>query len=208
MRAPQADAGAPARAARRAGYRVRDARPRPSSSACCRASAPRSSGASYYDASTATAIRCSCSARCNAGMQQPRRDLSARAHASSASSTPAASSGSSRRGGEIRAGKVVLAAGIGNATARRRWSACDVPVRPQRGQLIVTEKIAPFLHYPVATMRQTDEGGVMLGDSQEEAGFDPTVGTRVIAVLADRARAHVPAARRASTSCAPGRRCA
>ncbi len=63
----------------------------------------------------------------------------------------------------------------------------DVPVRPQRGQLIVTEKTAPFLRYPVATVRQTDEGGVMLGDSQEEAGFDPTVGTPVIAVLADRA---------------------
>jgi glycine/D-amino acid oxidase-like deaminating enzyme len=51
----------------------------------------------------------------------------------------------------------------------------------------VTEKTAPFLHYPVQTVRQTDEGGVMLGDSQEEAGADPTVTTPVIAVLADRA---------------------
>jgi glycine/D-amino acid oxidase-like deaminating enzyme len=68
----------------------------------------------------------------------------------------------------------------------------DVPVRPQRGQLIVTEKTAPFLHYPVATVRQTDEGGVMLGDSQEEAGFEPTVGHAVIAVLADRAQRMFP----------------
>jgi glycine/D-amino acid oxidase-like deaminating enzyme len=90
------------------------------------------------------------------------------------------------RHGEIRAGKVVLAAGIGNARLGPLVG-LHVPVRPQRGQLIVTEKTAPFLRYPVATVRQTDEGGVMLGDSQEEAGFDPTVGTPVIAVLADRA---------------------
>src|SRR5260221_3400825 len=63
----------------------------------------------------------------------------------------------------------------------------SAPVRPQRGQVIVTEKAAPFLHHPIVTIRQTDEGGVMIGDSQEEAGADPTVGLSVIAVEADRA---------------------
>ena len=90
------------------------------------------------------------------------------------------------RGGEIRAGKVVLTAGIGNARLGPMVG-LDVPVRPQRGQLIVTERVAPFLHYPITTIRQTDEGTVMLGDSQEEAGLDPTVGTGVTSMLADRA---------------------
>lgn len=90
------------------------------------------------------------------------------------------------KAGEIRAAKVVLAAGIGNARLGPMVG-LDVPVRPQRGQLIVTEKTAPFLHYPVSTVRQTDEGGVMLGDSQEEAGLDANVGQPVISVLADRA---------------------
>ena len=93
--------------------------------------------------------------------------------------------------GEVRAGKVVLAAGIGNARLGPMVG-LDVPVRPQRGQLIVTEKTAPFLHHPVWTVRQTDEGGVMLGDSQEEAGLDPSVGHSVIAVLADRAARMFP----------------
>ena len=88
--------------------------------------------------------------------------------------------------GEVRAAKVVLAAGIGNARLGPMVG-LDVPVRPQRGQIVVTEKTAPFLHYPVSTVRQTDEGGVMLGDSQEEAGLDASVGHSVIAVLADRA---------------------
>jgi glycine/D-amino acid oxidase-like deaminating enzyme len=93
--------------------------------------------------------------------------------------------------GELRAAKVVLAAGIANARLGPMVG-LDVPVRPQRGQLIVTEKTAPFLHYPVSTVRQTDEGGVMLGDSQEEAGLDPSVGHAVIAVLADRAQRMFP----------------
>ena len=93
--------------------------------------------------------------------------------------------------GEVRAPKIVLAAGIANARLGPMVG-LDVAVRPQRGQLIVTEKTAPFLHYPVATVRQTDEGGVMLGDSQEEAGLDPTVGQPVISVLADRAQRMFP----------------
>ena len=90
------------------------------------------------------------------------------------------------RDGEIRAPKIVLAAGIDNVRLGPMVG-LDIPVRPQRGQLVVTEKTAPFLHYPVQTLRQTDEGGVMMGDSQEEAGADPTVTHAVISVLADRA---------------------
>jgi hydrogen cyanide synthase HcnC len=89
-------------------------------------------------------------------------------------------------GGEIAAEKLVLAAGNGNARLAPMVS-LDAPVRPQRGQLIVTEKTAPFLHHPVVTIRQADEGGVMIGDSQEEAGFDATVGVPVLSVMAERA---------------------
>jgi glycine/D-amino acid oxidase-like deaminating enzyme len=92
--------------------------------------------------------------------------------------------------GEVRAGKVVVAAGVANLRIGAMVG-LDVPVRPQRGQLIVTEKVAPFLRYPVSTVRQTDEGGVMLGDSQEEK-TEPVVGHKVIAVLADRAQRMFP----------------
>jgi glycine/D-amino acid oxidase-like deaminating enzyme len=95
------------------------------------------------------------------------------------------------RAGEIRVPKIVLAAGIDNVRLAPMVG-LDVPVRPQRGQLIVTEKTAPFLHYPVQTLRQTDEGGVMMGDSQEEVGADPTVTCPVISVLAERAVRMVP----------------
>ena len=93
--------------------------------------------------------------------------------------------------GEIRAGKVVLAAGLGNATLGPMVG-IDIAVYPQRGQLMVTEKVAPFLPYPVSKVRQTDEGGVMIGDSMEDAGFDASVGVALLSVLADRAQRSFP----------------
>jgi hydrogen cyanide synthase HcnC len=88
--------------------------------------------------------------------------------------------------GEIGAGRIVLAAGLGNARLAPMLG-LDAPVRPQRGQIIVTEKVAPFLNYVVHTIRQTDEGGVMISDSVEEAGYDPSVGSEVLSIMADRA---------------------
>lgn len=97
--------------------------------------------------------------------------------------------------GALHADRVVLAAGIGNATLAPMVG-LRAPVRPQRGQIVVTERVRPFLHYPVSTVRQTDDGTVMLGDSLEEAGHDDTVGTAVTSVIADRAARMFPLLRR------------
>lgn len=94
-------------------------------------------------------------------------------------------------GGDITAGKIVLAAGNGNARLGPMVG-LRVPVRPQRGQIVVTERARPFLRYPVVTIRQTDEGSVMLGDSVEEAGWDDRVGSAVIATIANRATRMFP----------------
>jgi glycine/D-amino acid oxidase-like deaminating enzyme len=89
-------------------------------------------------------------------------------------------------GGEVRAGKVVLAAGLGNARLAPMIG-LEAPVRPQRGQVMVTEKLAPFLHYPLGTLRQTDEGGVMIGASSEEVGLDDGTSHEVLARIASEA---------------------
>ncbi len=86
----------------------------------------------------------------------------------------------------VRAEKLVLAAGIGNAHLAPMVG-LKAPVRPQRGQLVVTERAERFLDYPLVTIRQTDEGTVMLGDSQEEAGLDDSVGLGVTSAIASRA---------------------
>jgi hydrogen cyanide synthase HcnC len=94
----------------------------------------------------------------------------------------------------LRATKVVLASGLGNARLAPQVG-LSAPVRPQRGQILVLERLRRFLHHPLATLRQTDEGTVLIGDSQEEAGFDDTVGMAILATLAERAVRIFPALR-------------
>ncbi|MGY0788659.1 NAD(P)/FAD-dependent oxidoreductase [Azospirillum argentinense] len=89
-------------------------------------------------------------------------------------------------GDEVRAGKVVIAAGH-DARRLAPMVGLDAPVRPERGHIIVTEKTAPFLKFPVGFIRQTDEGGVMIGDSFEDVGLDTTVRNGVTSTIADRA---------------------
>ena len=74
--------------------------------------------------------------------------------------------------GEIRAAKVALAAGNANMHLAPMVG-LEAPMKPERGQIVVTERLRPFLNHPVVTLRQTDEGTVMIGDSKEES-VDPS----------------------------------
>lgn len=93
--------------------------------------------------------------------------------------------------GKTSAGKIVLAAGLGNRGLAEKVG-LSVPVRPQRGQILVTERLKPFLDYPTSIVRQTEEGTVLLGDSHEEVGFDDGTSLNVMADIADRARSIFP----------------
>ncbi|HYR64787.1 MAG TPA: FAD-dependent oxidoreductase [Reyranella sp.] len=93
--------------------------------------------------------------------------------------------------GEIRANRVALAAG--NANMRLApMVGLEAPMKPERGQIVVTERLRPFLRHPVVTVRQTDEGTVMIGDSKEES-VDPTgLALGVSATEAERAVRQFP----------------
>ena len=70
------------------------------------------------------------------------------------------------------------------------------------------ERVRPFLSVPVETLRQTDDGTVLIGDSQQDVGFDETLDTGVLAAMAQRAVRSVPGACATCASPARGRRCA
>jgi len=94
--------------------------------------------------------------------------------------------------GDVYAGKVMLAAGNANAQLAPMVG-LDAPMRgDHRGQIVVTRRMPRFLRYPVVTVRQTDEGTVMIGDSYEEASDDAGLTLAISAVEADRARRMFP----------------
>ena len=87
--------------------------------------------------------------------------------------------------------RVVLAAGLGNL-ALATMVGLRAPVRPQRGQILVTERLAPFLPYPSLHVRQTGEGVVQIGDSHEEVGLDEGTTLAQLARIAERAIGYFP----------------
>jgi glycine/D-amino acid oxidase-like deaminating enzyme len=89
-------------------------------------------------------------------------------------------------GRRFTAPRLVLAAGLGNAELAPRFGLA-APVRPQRGQVLVTERAAELLPMPTTTVRQTQEGSLMMGDSMEEVGFDLRQCPEVMRQIADRA---------------------
>ena len=88
--------------------------------------------------------------------------------------------------GRFSAPKLVLAAGLGIPPLAGQLG-MDIPVQPVRGQILVTEKVAPSLPYPMGAMRQTAEGCFMFGVSKEHVGFDNSITTKVIRDIARRA---------------------
>ena len=86
----------------------------------------------------------------------------------------------------LDAPKIVLAAGLGNAALAPLFG-LNAPVRPQRGQILVTERTTHAWPIPLGSIRQTPEGSILLGSSEEEVGFDTGQKPEIMQRIAQRA---------------------
>lgn len=89
-------------------------------------------------------------------------------------------------------GRVVVAAGLGSKDLAAQVG-LDIPVRAQRGQILVTERLESFLPLPASGLRQTREGTVMIGATQEDVGLDASTTTAAAAGLSAQALRRIPA---------------
>lgn len=94
-------------------------------------------------------------------------------------------------GTQIDAGKVVLAAGLGAMDLGPKLG-FEAPIRPQRGQVMITEKLPRIINRPSLTARQVDEGGIQIGATNEDVGLDDNVTQPGLASLAAEAVAAYP----------------
>lgn len=92
----------------------------------------------------------------------------------------------------LEAGIVVLAAGLG-CRDLAPMVGLAAPVTPQRGQVLITERVRPFLDLPTAQVRQTAEGSVQIGDTKENVGLDTGTTLSAMAAMARRAVRLFPA---------------
>jgi glycine/D-amino acid oxidase-like deaminating enzyme len=93
--------------------------------------------------------------------------------------------------GELAAERVVVAAGL-QTPALAAALGVRLPLVPSTGEVLVLERMRRFLPFALETIRQTDEGAVLIGDSHE-----PRVGEAldlaVLGTIARRARRILPA---------------
>ena len=94
-------------------------------------------------------------------------------------------------GTAFTADRVVLSAGLGAMKLGPKLG-FKAPVRPQRGQVLITEKLPPVINRPSLIARQVDEGGIQIGATNEDVGPDDRVTPRGLAALAAEAVAAYP----------------
>lgn len=88
-------------------------------------------------------------------------------------------------GSVVEAQKVVLSAGLGAMDLGPKLGFI-APIRPQRGQVLITEKLPRIINRPSLIARQVDEGGIQIGATNEEVGLDDRVtGTGLSGLAAD-----------------------
>lgn len=94
-------------------------------------------------------------------------------------------------GAIFSAAKVILCAGLGAAQLGARFG-FKALVRPQRGQVLITEKLPKIINRPSLIARQVDEGGIQIGATNEEVGFNDKVTEAGLSGLAAKAIAAYP----------------
>ena len=94
-------------------------------------------------------------------------------------------------GGTVRAERILLAAGIANAGLAETVGLFG-GVKPIRGQILVSEKLKPCLPVPATDFVQTDPGGVLIGNIEEDAGYDDRTDLESLSRIARRSVATFP----------------
>lgn len=87
---------------------------------------------------------------------------------------------------------LVLSAGVWTGQLGKMLG-INIPVRPVRGQIIITEPLVPLLKHTLSCMRQTSNGEVLIGYTKENAGFDRRTTLDVIEETAKFGSTVVPA---------------
>jgi glycine/D-amino acid oxidase-like deaminating enzyme len=89
-------------------------------------------------------------------------------------------------------GRLVIACGLGLPRLAAMLGLA-VPVRPVRGQNIVTERLPPLLRLPDPTLRQTAEGVMQIGVTEEDGEWQTATTLPALARMAGRAVQVLPA---------------
>lgn len=93
----------------------------------------------------------------------------------------------------IFAQRVVIAAGLASRELAAQVG-LDIPIRSQRGQILITERVGPLLPVPLQNINQTRQGTLSIGATNEEnVGFDVSTTIEASAAMSAQAIRCIPA---------------
>ncbi len=81
---------------------------------------------------------------------------------------------------------LVLAAGLGTPKLAGMIG-LDIPLRPVRGQIMVTERMRPVMRLPTDILRQTPEGTILIGATHENVGLNERTDLAALRTMAAQA---------------------
>jgi glycine/D-amino acid oxidase-like deaminating enzyme len=87
---------------------------------------------------------------------------------------------------KVTADRILLSAGLDNVRLGEDLG-IHVPIVPDRGHILVTQRTRRLFPVAMNGFRQTDEGSVLIGSSTERVGFDDSVDTNIAAMIANQA---------------------
>lgn len=82
--------------------------------------------------------------------------------------------------------KLVIAAGLATRSLGKKVG-MDIPVSPEKGQIIVTERTAKVFPYASGAIRQNANGSFMFGASNEKTGIEVETSSDILKIIASRA---------------------
>jgi len=98
--------------------------------------------------------------------------------------------------GTYHAARIVIAAGHGSVALAKQVG-IHAPLVPERGQILVTERLAPMSLLAASGVRQTRDGTILIGVTNDSVGFNIDASAGAAARLAHRATRILPALRMA-----------
>ncbi len=93
--------------------------------------------------------------------------------------------------GRIEVPKIIFAAGLGNIDLLSSLG-LPSPIISQKGQILVTERVRPFLSFPFSGLRQTGCGSILIGYTSEPPEFKVRTTVSAGASMAHRALKILP----------------
>jgi len=97
----------------------------------------------------------------------------------------------SQNGMNLISKHIVLASGLSNKHLASLVGV-DVPIKPEKGHIIVTQKVKNLDLIPSLNIRQTQNGSLLLGYSNEDVGYDESINEKRVQLIIKKALKILP----------------